>query len=128
ETKPSRIKNDSGGQECPPNKLNPRFSRLSLRLRGRLFLLRPVDLRLLQLVGVIHVHRLPLGIEVDGADAAFAVTVAGGLGAAEGKVNFRSDGWRIDVGDSRLKIADRSKRLVHILCVEGRRQAVLNVV
>src|SRR4051812_45599535 len=50
-----------------------------------------IDLRLLQFVTVIHVHALPLGVEVDGRVAAFAMSVARGLHAAEGQVNFRAD-------------------------------------
>jgi len=47
-------------------------------------LLRAVDLRLLQFVGVIDVDGLPLGVEVDRADASLAMSIAGGLRATEG--------------------------------------------
>src|SRR4029077_9616162 len=54
----------------------------------RLFSIHPIDLGLLQFIGVVDVHRLPFGVEVNGADAAFAVTVAGGLGPTERKMDF----------------------------------------
>src|SRR5277367_353610 len=85
--------------------------RCSLRL---LFLLSAVDLRLLQGVGVIDVDGLPLGVEIDRADAAFAMSIAGGLGAAEWQVNFCADRGGIDIGDARLQIADRRESFVHI--------------
>src|SRR5579863_3233740 len=67
----------------------------------------PVDLGLLQLVGIIHVDRLPLGIEIDRADAAFAMAVAGCFGAAEGTMHFGADGRGVDVGDARVEVANR---------------------
>src|SRR5579859_4245231 len=84
-------------------------------------LVHAVDLRLLQLVGVIHVDCLPLGVEVNRADAAFAVTVAGGLGAAERKVYLGANSRSIDVGDAGVKVAHRSECLVHVFGVERRR-------
>src|SRR5258708_30710097 len=84
-------------------------------------LLRPVDLRLLQRVGVIHVDGLPLGVEVNCADAALAMAVARCLGSAEGQVNFSADGWSIDVGDAGFKIPNRGQGLVHVLRIERRR-------
>src|ERR1039457_3264358 len=66
-------------------------------------LLRPIDLRPLQLVGIVHVHRLPLGVEIDGADSAFAVTVACGLHAAEGQVHLGANRRGVDIGDARIR-------------------------
>src|ERR1700678_2818247 len=57
-----------------------------------------VDLRLLQLVGIIHVDRLPLGVEINRADSAFAMAVAGGLRPAEWQVHFRAAGGGVGVG------------------------------
>src|SRR5208337_3232862 len=91
-------------------------------------LIGAIDLRLLQLVGVIHVHGFPLGVEVDRADAALAVSVAGGLGAAEGQVYFGADGRSVDVSDPGLKVADGGECLVHVLRVQRRRQSVFDVV
>src|SRR5450759_3481999 len=97
----------------------------TLRLGGRLpYLLHPVDLRLLQLVGVIHVDGLPLRVKVDRADAAFAVSVAGGLGTAEGQVNFGAAAGSVYVGGARLPSADRPNRLVHVLGVQRPREPV----
>src|ERR1700687_256800 len=95
----------------------------ALRVSERLacLLLRLIDLRLLERVGVIHIDRLPLGVKVNRADAALAMAVAGGLRAAEREVNFGADGRSIDVSDAGLQIADCRKRLVHILRVQRRR-------
>src|ERR1700686_5328417 len=84
-------------------------------------LLRAVDLRFLQRIGIIHVHRLPFCVKVNRADAALAMAVARCLRAAEWEENFRADRWSIDVGDAGLKIAHRPKCLVHVFGVERRR-------
>src|SRR5580658_4856878 len=63
-------------------------------------LLRVVDLRALQLVRVVDVDGFPSGEEVEGAEA-FTVAVASALDAAEGKMDFCTDGGSIDVSDSR---------------------------
>ena len=52
-----------------------------------------VDLRLLQFVGVVDVDRLPLGIEIDCADAAFAMPVAGRLRSSEWQDALRHRLW-----------------------------------
>src|ERR1019366_6131574 len=91
-------------------------------------LLRPVDLRLLQLVGVIHVDGLPLGVEINRADAPLAMAVAGGLGAAEGQMDFCADGRGIDIGDAGLEVADGGEGFVDVLGVQRRRQPVFDVI
>ena len=93
-----------------------------------MLLLRPVDLSFLQRVGIVYVDRLPLSVEIDGADAAFAVAVAGGFGSAEGKVNFSSDGRSIDVGDAGFEVANRGEGFVHVFRVQRGRKTVLNAV
>src|SRR5579863_1394501 len=80
----------------------------------------PVDLGLLQLVGIIDVNRLPLGVKINRPDATLAVTIAGCLGSAERQMHFGSNGRCVDIGDPCIKIADRRERLVHILRVQGR--------
>src|SRR5271170_1588826 len=87
-----------------------------------------VDLGLLQFVRVIDVDGLPLGVEVDRANAAFAVAVAGGFGAAEGQMHFGADGGRVDVGDAGVEVANGGEGLVHIFGVERGGQAVLDAV
>jgi len=82
----------------------------------------------LQRVGVIDVDSFPLGVEVDGADAAFAVSIARGLGAAEGQVDFGADGRSVDVGDAGFEVANGSEGFVDVFGVERRRQSVLDVV
>src|SRR5581483_5798619 len=64
-----------------------------------------VDLRALQLVGVIDVDRLPLGVEINRADATFAMAVAGGFHSAERQVHFRADRGSIDISDAGIEIA-----------------------
>jgi hypothetical protein len=56
----------------------------SWRLRTENSLVFSIDLGFLELVGIVDVDRLPLGVEVDCANAAFAVAVAGSFRAAEG--------------------------------------------
>src|SRR5579862_2301015 len=53
-------------------------------LSRRVVLVFAVDLRLLQLVGIVDINCLPLRVEVDGSNPSLAVSVAGSLGAAEG--------------------------------------------
>src|SRR5258708_19949534 len=89
-------------------------------------LLRPVDLRLLQLVRVIHVHRLPLRVEINRADTAFAMAVAGGFGAAEGQVYFGADCRSVDVGDAGVEVANGGEGLVHVFGVNRGRKSVLD--
>src|SRR4029077_10881353 len=94
----------------------------------RLFSIHPIDLGLLQFIGVVDVHRLPFGVEVNGADAAFAVTVAGGLGPTERKMDFGADGGCVDVGDAGVEVAHCGESFVDVLRVERRRQAILDAV
>src|SRR5215472_3459008 len=91
-------------------------------------LLRAVDLRLLQLVREIYVHRLPLSVEIDGADPAFAVSVAGGLCATEGQVHLGAYGRSVDVRDSCVQVAHRGERLVHVFGVDRGRKPVLDAI
>src|SRR5205823_2215034 len=49
--------------------------------------LRPVNLRSLQTVGVIHVNCFPLAVKVNCADAAFAMAIACGFDASEWQVH-----------------------------------------
>src|SRR6516165_10355790 len=48
----------------------------------RIVLFGGIDLSALQLVRVVDINRFPLRVEVDGAQAAFAMTVAGGFSTA----------------------------------------------
>lgn len=62
------------GKEKPPVK--------GAASSGKIGRLR-VDLCFLQLVGIIHVNRLPLCVEVNRSKSTFAVTVAGSFYPAE---------------------------------------------
>ena len=88
-------------------------------MAGQLFY--PIDLRFLQLIRVIHVYRFPLGVEINRADAALAVSVAGCFRAAKGQVNFRADGRGVDVGDPGLEVADGGEGFIDVLGIERRR-------
>src|ERR1017187_82936 len=95
---------------------------------ANVFSIHSVDLGFLQLVRVVDVHGLPLGVEIYRANAAFAVAVAGGFGAAEGQVHFGSDCRRVDVGDAGVEVANGGEGLVHIFGVERGRKSVLDAV
>src|SRR5437588_8875205 len=86
--------------------------------------LRTVDLRALQLVGIINVERLPFAVEINNRAAAFAMAVAGGFGAAKGQMHLCADGGRIYISDAGIKIAHGAERLVDVASVDGGRQAV----
>jgi len=64
-------------------RINSRTSLTVILNHSYLSLLRVIDLRPLQLVGVIHIHRLPGTKEVDSSQA-FPVAVAGMFHAAKG--------------------------------------------
>src|SRR5256885_13452497 len=77
-------------------------------------LLRVVDLRALQLIGVVDVQRLPLGVEVDGGDGCLAMAIAGLLGAAKGQMRLGPNGRRIDINDAGEQIARRAEGAIHV--------------
>src|SRR5262249_52011581 len=81
-----------------------------LRLFAVLF--RVVNLSALQTVRIIDVEGFPLRVEVDGAQATFAVSVARGLGSAEGQVYLRADGGRVHVRDTGVEVTHGAERLV----------------
>src|SRR6266581_9573796 len=105
------------GQElfCPSN-----LPSLHPLLRTELII---VDLRALELVGIIDVHRLPLGEEIDRGDSRFAVAVAGLLGAPEGQVSLRANRRRVYVDNSRVEIARGLESAVHVSRVNGSRKS-----
>src|SRR4029077_18894342 len=92
------------------------------------FLVGAVDLRLLQAVGVVDVDRLPLGVKIDSAEAAFAMAVAGGFYTAKGQGDFRANRRRVDGGYAGVKVADGGEGTVDVARVERRREAVGDVV
>src|SRR5262249_21745627 len=91
-------------------------------------LFRVVNLSALQTVRIIDVEGFPLRVEVDGAQATFAVSVARGLGPAEGQVYLRADGGRVHVGDTGVEVTHGAERLVDVAGVNGRREPVRNAV
>src|SRR5271166_1633899 len=56
------------------------------------------------------------------------MTVPRGLHSTERQMHLCANGRGVDVGDARVEIAHGGERLVHVLGVDGRRQAVLDVV
>src|SRR3954447_20152183 len=123
----SKIENQKSKIKNQQSKIKNQKSKIKNR-KSKMLLLGAVDLSLLQAVGVIHVHRLPLAVEVDGADAAFAVSIARGLDAAEGQVNFCPDGRSVDVGDAGVQVAHGLEGAIHVASVDRRGEAVLDVV
>src|ERR1700758_1593472 len=103
----------------------PLWTSVSSVVSGLVF---AVDLRFLQFIGVVDIDRLPLGVEVNRADAALAVSVASGFGTAEGQMDLRANRRGIDVGDAGIQIANRGEGLVYIFRVDSRREAVLDSV
>src|SRR4051812_41163461 len=87
-----------------------------------------VDLGALETVGIVYVNRLPFGIEIYGGLAALAVSVASGLGAAEGKMHLGSDSRRVHVRDSGIQVARGAEGGVHVAGVDGGRKAIDHVV
>src|SRR5688500_12041448 len=63
-----------------------------------------IDLRSLQRSRVIDVDRLPFAEHVQSGDAGFTMTVTGCLGAAERKMDFRSDRRRVHVEDAGVHV------------------------
>src|SRR5271163_141392 len=87
-----------------------------------------IDLRALQTVGVIHVHRLPFGVEIQRGESRFAMAVARVLGAAKREVGFGADGGRVDVDDARFQITLGAERLIDVARVDRSRKTVLHAV
>ena len=77
-----------------------------------------IDLRALELVGIIDVHRLPLGEEIDRGDGRFAVAVAGLLRAAEGQVGLCANRRRVYVDNSGVQIASGLEEIGRASCRE----------
>src|SRR5437016_5743957 len=91
-------------------------------------LLAAVDLGPLQPVGIVYVHRLPLGIEVDSSLSAFAMSVARGFGAAKGQVNLGANGRSVYISDSGIQIANGAEGFVDVARVDGSRKSVHNAI
>src|ERR1051326_9101442 len=93
--------------------------------RPRLYI---VDLGALELAAIVEVQRLPLRKDVERGPSPLAVSVSRPLDAAKRHVSFRPDRGSIDIGDSGAKVADRAVGVVDVLRVDGRREAVVDVV
>src|SRR3954470_15303236 len=87
-----------------------------------------VDLRPLEMAGVVHVDRFRLGVEVVNLPSAFAVSIAGLFDTPEGKMGFRADRRRVDVRDARIEIGHCPKGRVDVARVQRARESVLHVV
>src|SRR5260370_42013244 len=73
-----------------------------------------INLRALELVGVIDVHRLPFGEEINCRNRHLAVSIAGLFRPAEGQVRLRADRWRVPIDASSVQIARGLERAVHV--------------
>src|ERR1043166_9683373 len=87
-----------------------------------------INLRALKLAAVVNVNALPLAEDVEDLRAGLAVAVARRLRAAEGEVNFRADGGGVDVEDAGVHLVHRVEGAVHVLRVDGGREAVAHAV
>src|SRR5829696_3781935 len=87
-----------------------------------------VDLRPLELAGVVDVDGLPLREDVERRLARLAVAVTRVLRAAEGEVDLRAGRARIDVRDPGLEVAHRAERLVHVAREDRGREPVADPV
>ena len=54
--------------------------------------------------------------------------IAGRLRSAKRQMNFGADRWSVDIRNARLKIANGGESPIHVLCVDRRREAILDVV
>src|SRR5215472_9002977 len=73
-----------------------------------------VDLRALELVGIIDVDALPFGEEINGGNGGFAVAIASLLGAAKRQMGFCPNRGRVNVDDSGVQVACRLESAVHV--------------
>src|SRR2546423_13184361 len=87
-----------------------------------------VDLRALQLAGIVDVNGFPFREDVEHLRTAFAVAVARRLRAAERQMDFCADGRSVDVEDARLHVFQRAKSAVRVARVDRRRQAIPDAV
>src|SRR5690242_10892488 len=87
-----------------------------------------VYLRALEAAAVVNVDRLPLGEELERAQARLAVAVASAARAAERKLNLGADGTRVDVDDAGRQIAHRRLRRVDIVGKDAAGESVARVV
>src|SRR5581483_7766242 len=87
-----------------------------------------VYLRLLQPAAVVHVAGLPFREDVESRVAPLAVAVAGPSRTAKGEMNLRADGAGIDVHQAGADVPHCPERLLHVVRVDRRRQAIRRVV
>src|SRR5215510_4656813 len=87
-----------------------------------------VDLGALQLATEVDVDALPFGEEVEGGGAGFAMAVAGGFGAAEGQVYFRTGRAGVDVEDAGVDVLHRPEGAVDVLGEDRGGESVLDPV
>jgi len=94
----------SAGVDGPPQGFRRQYGSWedrSANILSLLFSLRIINLRPLQRIRIIHVHRFPRGEEVDRLRP-LPVPVAGVLHSAKGQMHLRTDGWRVDVRNTGL--------------------------
>src|SRR5215468_4862744 len=94
------------------------------RIGGRSLLRRVVDLRLLQLSGVIDVNRFPFAKYVVHGGAGLTVAIASIFHAAERKMDFSANGGAIDISDSSFDIPHGVESALDIARVNGTGETV----
>src|SRR5258708_34704582 len=80
-----------------------------------------INLRALQPVGVVDIHRLPRAVKIKRARSAFPVTVAGVLHSPEGQMHLRPDRRRVHIGNPGLQVTHRFEGQVHVAGIERSR-------
>src|SRR5438270_10282386 len=88
-------------------------------------LLSCINLGALQAAAVVDINRLPFGELIEGHRAGLAMTVAGILYAAEGKLDLGADGWGVDVDDARLHLFHGVEGLAQVVGIDRHRESVL---
>src|SRR5690242_9791535 len=74
-----------------------------------------VDLRPLEAAAVVDIDRLPLGEELQRAKASLAMAIARAARAAEGQLNLRANGPRVDIDDACRQVAHGRLRRVDVV-------------
>src|SRR5580658_1004635 len=84
-----------------------------------------VDLRALQSIAGIDVHRLPRRVEVERAQS-FAVAIPGLLDSSKWQVNLSADRRGVDISNACFEIANRGEGAVDVLGVERSGESVVD--
>src|SRR5689334_10270428 len=76
-------------------------------------------------IRIVDIEGLPFGTVVHGCPARFAMPVAGVFDAAEGQLDLRAAGRKVDIDDACLQLLHGAERPVDIAGVEREGETVL---